>query len=69
MFSDFEKGYVALNESSDRELQISYELELGHLTELNSYEFEEWVNSKFISPENALDNLYDYKRLQNILIK
>ena len=69
IFSDFEKGYVALNESSDRELQISYDLELGHLTDLTSYEFEEWINSKFISPENALDDLYDYKRLYNILIK
>lgn len=69
MFSEFEKGYVSLNESANRELQISYELELGHLTDLSSCEFEKWINSKFISPENALDNLYDYKILQNILIK
>jgi len=69
MFSDFEKGYVSLNESGSRDLQISYELELSHLTDVNSYEFEEWINNYYISPENALDNLYDYKGLKNILIE
>jgi len=69
MFSKSHQDYVALNESANRELQISYELELGHLTDLSSYEFEEWINSKFISPEDALDSLYNYKRLSNILIK
>ena len=69
MFSKSHQDYVALNESANRELQISYELELGHLTDLSSYEFEEWISSKFISPEDALDSLYNYKRLSNILIK
>lgn len=69
MFSKSHQDYVALNESADRELQISYELELGHLTDLSPYEFEEWISSNFISPEHALDSLYNYKRVNNILIK
>lgn len=69
MFSELQKGYVSLNESANRELQISYELELGHLADLNSYEFESWINGFYSSPENALDSLYNDKSLNNILIK
>lgn len=68
MFSKSHKEYVALNES-DKRLQISYELELGHLTDLSSDEFEEWINNYYTSPENALDSLYNNKSLHNILIK
>ncbi|MFV0166727.1 hypothetical protein [Empedobacter falsenii] len=68
-FSKSHQDYVALNESTNRELQISYELELGHLTDLSSYEFEEWISTNFGSPEKALDELYNYKNLKNILIK
>lgn len=69
MFNKLEKGYVSLNESANRELQISYELELGHLTDLGPDEFEKWINGFYDSPENALDNLYKCKSLSNILIK
>jgi hypothetical protein len=50
-------------------LQISYELELGHLTNLTSNEFEEWISMNHITPENALDSLYNNKSLNNILIQ
>lgn len=68
MFSKSNEDYVALNESTNRELQISYELELSHLTNLSSYEFEHWIDSHYHSPENALDSLYNYKNIESILI-
>lgn len=69
MFSKSHQEYVALNESANRELQISYEMELGHLTDLDSYDFERWMSNHFITPESALDRLYSDKGLKNILIK
>lgn len=68
MFSKSQNDYVALNESSNRELHISYELELEHLTDLSSYEFENWLNKYYASPEKALDSLYINKPLDNFLI-
>jgi len=58
--------YVALNESADKSLQINYELDLGHLTEINTLEFNEWLYGNYISPTTALDKLYNKKQLPNI---
>ncbi|GGA86739.1 hypothetical protein GCM10008015_29260 [Flavobacterium palustre] len=52
-----------MNESLRTQLSVEYELELSHLTDLNSAEFLKWINTHASSPEDALDNLYEQKSI------
>lgn len=54
MFST--RDVVAMNEST--KLNIEYEVELSHLTKLNTLDILNWKNTSANSPEEALDNLY-----------
>lgn len=47
-----------MNESAQIQLNVEYELELSHLQDLNTNDIMKWINTKAISAENALDNLY-----------
>lgn len=48
-----ERGYV--NES----LELRYQADLGHLSLLNSQNFNTWIGSTVNTPQKALDTLYD----------
>jgi len=48
-----ERGYV--NES----LELRYQADLGHLSILNSQNFNTWIGSAVNTPQKALDTLYD----------
>ncbi len=65
-FSD--DRYVALNESVNKNIQIGYELELGHLTNINSYEFKNWIEGFYVDKFDALDTLYKKLKLSKILL-
>lgn len=52
------KDLVIMNESAQIRLSVDYDLELSHLTELNTNDLLRWKDTKVNSPENALDNLY-----------
>ncbi|WP_271407282.1 hypothetical protein [Tenacibaculum soleae] len=47
-----------LNEHKRSELQMEYDLELSHLTNLNSDDIRNWVNTNGRIPMHALDTLY-----------
>ena len=51
------KDVIAMNESA--KLNIEYEVELSHLTQLDSSDLLRWKNTSASSPENALNNLYE----------
>ena len=56
MFS--EGGNIQLNESKRSELLVEYDLELSHLTDLNSDDISNWINSNSRIQINPLDTLY-----------
>ncbi len=57
------KEMTALNESMQEKLNIEYNIELSHLTNISGQEFLDWVDDSAYSPENALDKLYKRYRL------
>lgn len=67
-FSKSQQDYFSLNESLKSDLQISYELELGHLQKISYNDFDAWINHNYYTPEDALDNLYVQNKLNNIEI-
>lgn len=68
VFSDLLETSVMLNESLTPDLQISYEMHLGHLTSIDKWDFDSWINCGANSPENALDKLYKENQLEKIII-
>ncbi|WP_343679501.1 hypothetical protein [Chryseobacterium arthrosphaerae] len=63
-----EGSYVNLNESANKNIQIGYELELSHLTNLNFFEFNSWIHGVYINKFDALNNLYRKHSLNKILL-
>ncbi|RKS95597.1 hypothetical protein BC952_1290 [Flavobacterium limicola] len=57
------KDLVIMNESEQIRFSVEYDLELSHLTELNNYDLQRWINTQASSPENALDNLYNQHKI------
>ncbi|MFK8298854.1 hypothetical protein ACI76O_10790 [Capnocytophaga cynodegmi] len=68
LFSEESLNYTTLNESTSPELNIKYQLELNHLSELSNDEFSEWIASDYDTPEEALNSLYLLNPLENIEI-
>ena len=65
----FSEGrYVALNESSNKNIQIGYEVDLGHLSKINSYDFETWMNKYYLNKFDALNSLYKNFPIKNIIL-
>lgn len=68
VFSDLLEKSAMLHESTTPELQIAYEMGLEHLTDIDKWDFDSWINSSAYSPENALDNLYKSNQLEKVII-
>ncbi|MCP2027179.1 hypothetical protein L1276_002336 [Flavobacterium sp. HSC-32F16] len=59
----------SLNENAQIKLNVEYELELSHLKELNTSDFNRWLNVFANSPEEALDQLYSQHRINPKFLK
>lgn len=65
----FNEGeYVSLNESTNRNIQIGYEVDLNHLSKINDSEFDNWIKKKYRDKYDALNSLYRYFELRNIIL-
>jgi hypothetical protein len=49
---------VQLNENKRSELLIEYDIELAHLTDLDSDDIKKWISTNIRIPMNPLDTLY-----------
>lgn len=63
-----EDRYVALNESTNKNIQIGYEINLSHLSKINDYEFNTWMNNFYFDKFDALNTLYKNHKLKNIIL-